>query len=60
MQAEATDYSLKEGMEALVVKETEKPAAGKEDEDNTEQQHTEMTAATEEEEDTRGKDEKGN
>lgn len=59
MQAEATDSLLKEGMEALVVKETEKPAADKEDEDNTEQQDTQMTAATEEE-DTRGKDEKGN
>lgn len=59
MQAEAIDSSLKEGMEALLVKETEKPAAGKEDENNAEQQDSEMTAATEEE-DTRGKDEEGN
>lgn len=58
MQAEATDSSLTEGIEALGVKDAEKPAAGKEEEDNTEQQDTEMTAATEE--DTTSKDEKGN
>ncbi|XP_042252468.1 PAXIP1-associated glutamate-rich protein 1 isoform X2 [Thunnus maccoyii] len=48
MQAEATDSSLREGIEALGVKDTEKPAAGKEEEGTTEQQDTEMTAATEE------------
>lgn len=58
MQAEATDSSLREGIEALGVKDTEKPAAGKQEEDGTEQQDTEMTAATEE--DTATKDEKGN
>ncbi|TKS89870.1 PAXIP1-associated glutamate-rich protein 1A [Collichthys lucidus] len=56
MQAEATDSSLTEGIEALGVKDAEKPAAGKEEEDNTELQDTEMTAATEE--DTTSKDEK--
>lgn len=57
MQAEATDSSLREGLEALGVKDTEKPAAGKEEQDgNTEQQDTEMTAATEE--DSTNKDEK--
>lgn len=49
MQAEATDSSLREGIEALVVKDTDKSAAatGKEDE-NTEQRDAEMTDATEE------------
>lgn len=56
MQAE--DSSLREGIEALGVKDTEKPAAVKEEEGNTEQQDTEMTAATEE--DTATTDEKGN
>ncbi|XP_040923210.1 PAXIP1-associated glutamate-rich protein 1 [Toxotes jaculatrix] len=56
MQTEATDSSLREGIEALGVKDAEKPAAGKE-EGSTEQQDTEMTAATEEE-DTETKDEK--
>uniref|UniRef100_UPI0037E8891A PAXIP1-associated glutamate-rich protein 1 n=1 Tax=Semicossyphus pulcher TaxID=241346 RepID=UPI0037E8891A len=56
MQAEATDSSLTEGVEVLGVKDTEKPAAGKEEEGNTEQQDTEMTAV--EEEDTTTKDEK--
>lgn len=56
MQAEATDSSLREGLEALGVKDTEKPAAVSEVEDNTEQQDTEMTEATEEETET--KDEK--
>lgn len=58
MQAEATDSSLREGIGALDVKDTETPAAGREEETNTEQQDTEMTAATEE--DTTPKDEKGN
>ncbi|XP_069547769.1 PAXIP1-associated glutamate-rich protein 1 [Brachyistius frenatus] len=50
MQAEATDSSLREGIEALGVKDSETPAAGKEEEGNTEQRDTEMRAATEEEE----------
>lgn len=58
MQAEATDSSLREGIEALGVKDTERPAAGKQEQGNTEQQDTEMTAATDE--DTTTKDVKGN
>ncbi|XP_026171787.1 PAXIP1-associated glutamate-rich protein 1 [Mastacembelus armatus] len=61
MQAEATESSLSERIEALGVKDTEKPAAGKdEDESKSEQQDTEMTAAAEEdeEEETTTKDEK--
>ncbi|XP_062297998.1 PAXIP1-associated glutamate-rich protein 1 [Scomber scombrus] len=49
MQTEATDSTLREGIEALGVKDTEKPAAGTEEEGNTEIQDTEMTAETEEE-----------
>ncbi|KAF7659544.1 hypothetical protein LDENG_00296000 [Lucifuga dentata] len=49
MQAETTDQSLREGIEALGVKDTEKPVAVKEEEDNTEHQDSEMTAATEKE-----------
>lgn len=56
MQAEATDSSLREGVEALAVKDTEKTAAVQEEEDNPEQQDTEMTDATEE--DSATKDEK--
>lgn len=56
MQAEATDSSLREGIEALGVKDTEKPAAVQEEEDTTEQQDVEMTDATEE--DSTTKDEK--
>lgn len=56
MQAEATDTTLREGIEALGVKDTEKPAAVIEEEDSTEHQDSEMTAATEE--DTATKDEK--
>lgn len=59
MQAEATDSSLREGIEALGVKDSERPAAVPEEAGDTEQQDTEMTAATEEE-DTASKDEKGN
>ncbi|KAG7227842.1 hypothetical protein INR49_013636 [Caranx melampygus] len=57
MQTEATDSSLREGIEALGVKDTEKPAAEKEEEEegNTEQQDAEMPTATEE--DTTAKDE---
>lgn len=56
MQTEATDSSLREGIEALGVKDTEKPAAEKEEEEgNTDQQDAEMTTATEE--DTTTKDE---
>lgn len=57
MQAEATDFSLREGIEALGVKDTETPAAVREEEGDTEQQDTEMTAASEE--DATSKDEKG-
>lgn len=53
MQAEATDSSLREGVEALAVKDTEKTAAAQEAEDNTEQQDAEMT-----EEDSATKDDK--
>lgn len=63
MQTEATDSSLREGIEALGVKDTEKPAAEKEKEEegNTEQQDAEMTNVTAtEEEDTTAKDEIGN
>lgn len=56
MQAEATDSALREGIEALGVKDTEKPAAVQEEEDTTEQQDVEMTDATEE--DSTTKDEK--
>lgn len=56
MQAEATDSTLREGIEALGVKDAEKPAAAGEEEGNTEQQDTEMTAATEE--DAASKDDK--
>lgn len=59
MQTEATDSSLREGIETLDVKDTEKPAAGKEEVGNTEKQDTAMTATTEEE-DTATKDEEGN
>ncbi|XP_056286575.1 PAXIP1-associated glutamate-rich protein 1 [Pseudoliparis swirei] len=53
MQAEGTDSSLREGIEALGVSDSEKPAAGKEEEGNTHEQDTEMTAATEEDTTTR-------
>lgn len=56
MQAEATDSSLREGIEALGVKDTEKTV--KKEEDNTVQRDTEMTDATEE--DSTTKDEKSN
>uniref|UniRef100_A0A3B4Z3M6 PAXIP1 associated glutamate rich protein 1 n=1 Tax=Stegastes partitus TaxID=144197 RepID=A0A3B4Z3M6_9TELE len=46
MQAEATDSSVREGIEALGVNESEKPAAGNEEEGSIEQQDTEMTANT--------------
>lgn len=55
MQAEAADCSLREGIEALGVKDAEKSAAPKED--NAEQRDTEMTDATE---DSATKDEKSN
>lgn len=56
MQAEATDSSLREGIDALAVKDTEKSAAVQEN--NTEQQDTEMADDTEE--DSTTKDEKSN
>lgn len=53
MQAEATDSSLREGIEALGVTDTENPEApaAKQEESNTEQQDAEMTAAKEDDED---------
>ncbi|XP_037547343.1 PAXIP1-associated glutamate-rich protein 1 [Nematolebias whitei] len=48
MQAEVSDSSLREGIEALGVTDSDKPAARKEEESVTEQQDTEMTAVTEE------------
>lgn len=56
MQAEATDSSLREGIESLDVKDTEKTAA--DEEDNTNQQDAEMTDVTEE--GASAKDEKSN
>ncbi|XP_034414339.1 PAXIP1-associated glutamate-rich protein 1 isoform X2 [Cyclopterus lumpus] len=53
MQTEATDSSLREGIEALGVSDSEKPAVGKEEEGNTHEQDTEMTAATGEDTTTR-------
>lgn len=47
MQAEATDSSLREGIEALGVKDTEKSAATVKEDDNTEQPDAEMADATE-------------
>lgn len=58
MQAEATDSSLREGIEALGVEDSEKAAASKEEEDITEQRDTEKTDASEEG-DTATKDETG-
>ncbi|XP_029933728.1 PAXIP1-associated glutamate-rich protein 1 [Myripristis murdjan] len=46
MQAEATDSSLREGIEALGVREAERSAAKQEEEGSKEQQDTEMVAAT--------------
>lgn len=48
MQAEVTDSSLREGIEALDVKDTEKSAATGKDDENTEQRDAEMADATEE------------
>lgn len=54
MQAEATDSSLREGIEALGVKDTETPAApaATEEVGNTEQQDAEMTAGKEDDSST--------
>lgn len=49
MQAEVTDSSLREGIEALGVKDTEKSAATAKDDENTDQHDAEMTDATVEE-----------
>lgn len=57
MQAEAADTPLREGIEALGVKDAEQTAAVQEDDCDTEQQGIEMTAATEEDAAT---NEKGN
>ncbi|TWW81321.1 PAXIP1-associated glutamate-rich protein 1 [Takifugu flavidus] len=48
MQAEATDSSLREGIEALGVKDTDKSAATGKDDEKPEQHDAEMTDATEE------------
>lgn len=48
MQAEATDSSLREGIEALGVKDAENPGEGKEEEGDTQKEDAEMTAATDE------------
>ncbi|CAG5907073.1 unnamed protein product [Menidia menidia] len=48
MQAEVTDSSIREGIDALDVKDSEKAEANKEEEGTTEAQDTEMTAAKEE------------
>lgn len=58
MQAEATDASLREGIEALGVKDTEKSAATVKEDGNTEQPSAEMADATED--DSAAKDETSN
>lgn len=55
MQAEATDTSLKEGIEVLNMKDSEEAADGKEDEDSTKQPDTEMA----EEDDATAKEDTG-
>uniref|UniRef100_A0A3Q2QPC1 PAXIP1 associated glutamate-rich protein 1 n=1 Tax=Fundulus heteroclitus TaxID=8078 RepID=A0A3Q2QPC1_FUNHE len=55
MQAEAADSALREGMEAMGVKDSEKAAAATEEQGGAEQQDTEVTAG--EEEDSAAKDE---
>lgn len=47
MQVEATDSSLREGIEALGVKDTEKSASTVKEDENTEQPDAEMADATE-------------
>lgn len=54
MQAEATDSSLREGIEALGMKDTEKSAATAKQDEKTEQLDAEMTDVTED--DTAAKD----
>lgn len=56
MQAEALDSSVREGIEALGVKDTEPPAASKVEGDEK-QMDTDMTAGPEEETETKEKDE---
>lgn len=58
MQAEATDASLREGIEALGVKDTEKSAATVKEDENTEQPSADMADATED--DSAAKDETSN
>lgn len=60
MQAEATDTSLKEGIEVLNMKDSEEAAEGKEDEDSTEQPDTEMAGSAEEDDATAKEDTDGN
>ncbi|XP_077595092.1 PAXIP1-associated glutamate-rich protein 1 [Stigmatopora nigra] len=57
MQAEVTDVSLHEGIQALGVKEAENQKESKKEEESTEQKDAEMTAApAEDAENTEGKD----
>lgn len=57
MQAEATESSLREGIESLEVKDADKTAP-EEKEENTERRDVAMTDVTEE--DSSAKDEKSN
>lgn len=60
MQTQSADSSLREGIEALGVRDTEEASAAKEAaETHAEQQDTEQAAAPEQEEDTATKDENG-
>lgn len=60
MQAEATESSLREGIESLDVKDADKtaPEEEEEEEESTERRDVEMTDATEE--DSSAKDGKSN
>lgn len=58
MQAEATESSLREGIESLDVKDADKTAPEEEEEESTERRDVEMTDATEE--DSSAKDENSN
>lgn len=60
MQAEATESSLREGIESLEVKDADKtaPEQEEEEEENTERRDVAMTDVTEE--DSSAKDEKSN
>ncbi|XP_047232992.1 PAXIP1-associated glutamate-rich protein 1 [Girardinichthys multiradiatus] len=60
MQAVAADSALREGIEAMGVTDSEKPAAGQEEESTAEHKDTEMTAATEEEDSAAKEEADGN